>query len=194
MSSLFSVSGSCLPRPPTFPSPHRRVHPGLSHLIAMLGLGTRSRTLFVSSSRFPPIIALSQRSYVSLSRSQAAQCQWHRSSAISTRRFLTTPSQPRQNESSTVEKKDQPPTPKRSFWSRILPTSFAADTTKSASSFRKIVALAKPEKKPLGIAIGLLLVSSSVSMSIPFTIGKLIDYFTTANPVRHPLACMGLSN
>ncbi|CAL1711971.1 unnamed protein product [Somion occarium] len=71
---------------------------------------------------------------------------------------------------------------KPSVLAKILPSSVAADPTKSASSFRKIVALAKSERKPLGIAIGLLLISSSVSMSIPFTIGKLIDYFTSANP------------
>lgn len=34
------------------------------------------------------------------------------------------------------------------------------------------------------MAIGLLLVSSSVSLSIPFTIGKLIDFFASTNPVR----------
>ncbi|KAJ3575268.1 hypothetical protein NP233_g1204 [Leucocoprinus birnbaumii] len=50
------------------------------------------------------------------------------------------------------------------------------------SSFTKIVALAKPEKKPLLIAIGLLFISASVSMSIPFTIGRLIDFFSAANP------------
>ncbi|THV05164.1 hypothetical protein K435DRAFT_790548 [Dendrothele bispora CBS 962.96] len=50
------------------------------------------------------------------------------------------------------------------------------------TSFRKIVALARPEKKPLVTAIGLLLMSSAVSMSIPFTIGKLIDFFSSANP------------
>lgn len=52
------------------------------------------------------------------------------------------------------------------------------------SSFRKIIALAKPERKPLLIAIGLLLVSSAVSMTIPFTVGKLIDFFSSPNPVR----------
>ncbi|KAK2463064.1 hypothetical protein APHAL10511_004719 [Amanita phalloides] len=51
-----------------------------------------------------------------------------------------------------------------------------------ASSLRKIVALAKPERRPLLIAVGLLLASSAVSMSIPFTIGKLIDFFSSANP------------
>ena len=56
---------------------------------------------------------------------------------------------------------------------------------KSASSFWKIVSLAQPERKPLLIAVGLLLVSSSVSMSIPFTIGKLIDFFSSSTPVRH---------
>ena len=73
------------------------------------------------------------------------------------------------------------PIPKPSLWSRTL--ALTAKDNQSASSFRKIVALAKPEKKPLSFAVGLLLVSSSVSMSIPFTVGKLIDYFTTVDPV-----------
>ena len=73
------------------------------------------------------------------------------------------------------------PTPKPSLWSRMF--AVTAKDKQSASSFRKIVALAKPEKKPLTFAVGLLLVSSSVSMSIPFTVGKLIDYFTSTHPV-----------
>ena len=76
-----------------------------------------------------------------------------------------------------------PAKPTRSLFSRFVSTS-GEDPAKSASSFRAIVSLAKPEKKPLAMAIGLLFVSSSVSMSVPFTIGKLIDYFTSANPVR----------
>ena len=75
-----------------------------------------------------------------------------------------------------------PSTPKRSLLSRFLPSA-GGDTTTTASSFRSIVSLAKPEKRPLGIAIGLLLVSSSVSMTIPLTVGKLIDYFTSPAPV-----------
>ncbi|OSC98781.1 P-loop containing nucleoside triphosphate hydrolase protein [Trametes coccinea BRFM310] len=70
---------------------------------------------------------------------------------------------------------------KKSILSRFVPAD-AQDKTKNVSSFRKIVALAKPERKPLGIAVGLLLVSSAVSMSIPFTVGKLIDFFTSTNP------------
>ncbi|KAK0226340.1 P-loop containing nucleoside triphosphate hydrolase protein [Armillaria fumosa] len=72
------------------------------------------------------------------------------------------------------------PKPQSPIISRVLPSSFA--NSQSSSSFRKIVALAKPERKPLTIAVGLLLVSSSVSMSIPFTVGKLIDFFSTLNP------------
>lgn len=53
-----------------------------------------------------------------------------------------------------------------------------------ASSFRKIAALAYPERKPLLTAVGLLLVSSAVTLSIPFSVGKLIDFFTTPEPVR----------
>ncbi|KAJ7350634.1 P-loop containing nucleoside triphosphate hydrolase protein [Mycena albidolilacea] len=67
-----------------------------------------------------------------------------------------------------------------SILSRFLPQSFTA--SESASSFGKIVALAKEEKKPLLMAIGLLFVSSSVSMSVPLTVGKLIDFFSSANP------------
>jgi hypothetical protein len=63
----------------------------------------------------------------------------------------------------------------------------AKGTTPNPASFRKIVALARPEQRPLLTAIGLLLVSSSVSLSIPFTVGKLIDYFASASPVGWPL-------
>lgn len=79
-----------------------------------------------------------------------------------------------------------PTSPKnRSLLSRFIPSPSNGNTgtLDSKSSFRKIVALAKPEWKPLSIAIGLLLASSTVSMSIPFTIGKLIDFFSTTNPV-----------
>lgn len=78
------------------------------------------------------------------------------------------------------------PAPKRSILSRLVPSS-GHDASKSASSFRSIMALAKPEKKPLGIAVGLLLISSTVSMSIPLTVGKLIDYFTSPVPVSTTL-------
>ena len=37
--------------------------------------------------------------------------------------------------------------------------------------------LAKPDKKPLLIAVGLLLISPAMSMSVPFTTGKLIYFF-----------------
>ena len=74
------------------------------------------------------------------------------------------------------------PPPSRSLLARFLPT--FRSSPDSASSFRKVVALAKPEKKPLFLAICLLFVSSSVSMTIPLTVGKLIDFFSAADPVR----------
>lgn len=92
--------------------------------------------------------------------------------------------QPAQATSKTTDTNlpSPPPPPKRSFLSRFLPAP-SGDASKSASSFKSIVALAKPEKKPLSLAVGLLLISSTVSMSIPFTIGKLIDYFASPAPV-----------
>jgi hypothetical protein len=103
--------------------------------------------------------------------------------AQGTRLFVTSPATrapTSQSPSST------PTTTRRSILSRFLPSSFSPSTDGSiptSTSFRKIVALARPERRPLLTAIGLLLVSSSVSLSIPFTVGKLIDYFTSANPV-----------
>lgn len=73
---------------------------------------------------------------------------------------------------------------KTTILSRFLPPPILSKTPQNVSSLRKIFALAKPEKKPLLIAIGLLLMSSTVSMSVPFTIGKLIDFFSSSNPVR----------
>ena len=86
----------------------------------------------------------------------------------------------------------------RSILSRLLPTSLLSDaggTSSTSASFRKIVALARPERRPLLTAIGLLLVSSSVSLSIPFTVGRLIDYFTSPNPVGwSPSHCATVSS
>ncbi|KAG1760116.1 P-loop containing nucleoside triphosphate hydrolase protein [Suillus occidentalis] len=75
----------------------------------------------------------------------------------------------------------EPPVKKISGLTRFLPSTLQP-APGSSSSLRKIVALAKQEKKPLLLAVGLLLVSSSVAMSVPFTIGKLIDFFSSANP------------
>ena len=73
---------------------------------------------------------------------------------------------------------------KPTIFSRFLPAPILSKTPQNVSSLRKIFALAKPERKPLLIAVGLLLMSSAVSMSVPFTIGKLIDFFSSSNPVR----------
>lgn len=105
----------------------------------------------------------------------------HSAAHVSTPESSPSNSQKSNTSESSLQTNTQP---QRSLLSRFLPTSFLkGDTAKSASSFRKIVSLAKPERKPLGIAIGLLFISSSVSMSVPFTIGKLIDYFSSTTPV-----------
>ncbi|KAI9447092.1 P-loop containing nucleoside triphosphate hydrolase protein [Lactarius psammicola] len=99
-------------------------------------------------------------------------------------RFFVTSPATRAPTSSTSTSSRSTPT-RRSILSRFLPSSFSPNTDGSvptSTSFRKIVALARPERRPLLTAIGLLLVSSSVSLSIPFTVGKLIDYFTSTNP------------
>ncbi|BEJ14495.1 hypothetical protein CspHIS471_0402620 [Cutaneotrichosporon sp. HIS471] len=50
---------------------------------------------------------------------------------------------------------------------------------KAESSVGKLAQLAIPEKRTLITAVGLLVVSSSVSMLVPLTIGKLIDFFSS---------------
>ncbi|KAK4686813.1 ATP-binding cassette, subfamily B (MDR/TAP), member 10, partial [Tremellales sp. Uapishka_1] len=75
--------------------------------------------------------------------------------------------------------------PKPTLISRIAanfslsPVSSHSTGEQGTSNVRKLIELAKPEKKSIGIAIGLLVVSSSVSMLVPLTIGKLIDFFST---------------
>jgi hypothetical protein len=94
---------------------------------------------------------------------------------------------PQSSQPSSPISQTPPPSPiRRTVLSRLLPASLlpnTAGTSSTSASFRKIVALARPERRPLLTAISLLLVSSSVSLSIPFTVGRLIDYFTTSNPV-----------
>lgn len=46
----------------------------------------------------------------------------------------------------------------------------------------RLIKIARPESKALACAFGLLLVSSSVTMSIPFSIGKVLDIATNSNP------------
>lgn len=46
---------------------------------------------------------------------------------------------------------------------------------------RRLISLAKPHKLRLTLAVGLLLVSSAVSMTVPFFIGKLIDFIQTGD-------------
>lgn len=75
-----------------------------------------------------------------------------------------------------------PPPVHRSLLSRLLPRTFQPPP-ESGSSLRKVISLAKPERKPLFLAICLLLVSSSVAMTIPLTVGKLIDFFSADDPV-----------
>ncbi|SGY34064.1 BQ5605_C002g01585 [Microbotryum silenes-dioicae] len=53
---------------------------------------------------------------------------------------------------------------------------------------RRLMILARPERKTIAIAIGLLFVSSSVSLSIPFTIGRIIDLFSGTAPQGLPIS------
>ncbi|RNA17199.1 ATP-binding cassette sub-family B member mitochondrial [Brachionus plicatilis] len=49
------------------------------------------------------------------------------------------------------------------------------------TEIRRLLSLAKPEKKYLAMAVLLLVVSSGVTMAVPFCIGKLIDFIQSGN-------------
>lgn len=62
----------------------------------------------------------------------------------------------------------------------------ASQSNKSAATndtkdIKRLFQLAKPEIKSISAAIGLLLISSSVTMSVPFSMGKIIDIVTHPN-------------
>lgn len=62
------------------------------------------------------------------------------------------------------------------FFAVSSPQDSAGEST--STSVAKLLNLAKPEAKNLATAMGLLFVSSAVSMSVPLTIGRLIDFFS----------------
>jgi putative ABC transport system ATP-binding protein len=71
-----------------------------------------------------------------------------------------------------VPTEDAPaPAPPPGRFARMLPPAWRAEPG-SRKSLRKMVALAAPERKPLTAAVGLLLVSSAVTMTVPLTIGE----------------------
>ena len=49
------------------------------------------------------------------------------------------------------------------------------------SSIRRLLSLAKPEKYKIAVAMIFLIISSSVTMVVPFGIGKLIDFLQTGD-------------
>ena len=118
--------------------------------------------------------------------------------AGSTPRAPPPDSQPTSSISPTPPSSQSPSQIRPTLLSRLLPSSLLPNTggtSSTSASFRKIVALARPERRPLLTAISLLLVSSTVSLSIPFTVGRLIDYFTSPNPVcSSPPYCTTVSS
>ncbi|XP_076066354.1 ATP-binding cassette sub-family B member 10, mitochondrial-like [Oratosquilla oratoria] len=63
-----------------------------------------------------------------------------------------------------------------------LPNASAMGNTPKLSEMKRLFALAKPEACTLISAIGLLAVSSTITMGIPFALGHVIDIIYTADP------------
>ncbi|VDB93444.1 Bgt-5318 [Blumeria graminis f. sp. tritici] len=68
-------------------------------------------------------------------------------------------------------------------------------SSKNASGFRemwRLLKIAKPEAKLLGLGFLFLLISSSITMAIPFSIGKILDMATKGDSAENTL--FGLNN
>ena len=78
--------------------------------------------------------------------------------------------------------------------SLISASSLSSERT--ITELRRLVNLAIPQRKRLALGIGLLFISSSVSLSVPLTLGKIVDIFTNpdhaALPVSLPVAVAAL--
>lgn len=72
--------------------------------------------------------------------------------------------------------------------SKVSRPSKAGASKISLSEVRRLMSLAQPEKRTLYIATGLLLVSSAVSLSVPFTLGRVIDLFTDPEKAALPFS------
>ena len=57
----------------------------------------------------------------------------------------------------------------------FISRSNSTNSSRGKTDFRRILKLALPEKYRLSAAVGLLFISSGISMSVPFAIGKIID-------------------
>ncbi|KAM0754683.1 hypothetical protein T439DRAFT_321719 [Meredithblackwellia eburnea MCA 4105] len=102
---------------------------------------------------------------------------------------------PKSSQSAPASPPSPPPTPTPTTTTNPEPEPVEEDKKAESISdkiqlgeVRRLIDLAKPEKKTIGIAIGLLFVSSTISLSIPMTLGKIIDLFSGNNPAGLPLS------
>lgn len=75
--------------------------------------------------------------------------------------------------------------PKKRIWTRFRRKQVEAEksnnVTLKKTDLKRLLSLAKPEKYYLMGAIGFLLVSSTVTMAVPFSIGKVLDIIYSTN-------------
>ncbi|KEI37967.1 uncharacterized protein L969DRAFT_82836 [Mixia osmundae IAM 14324] len=62
------------------------------------------------------------------------------------------------------------------------------DRRRSAGELKRLWRLVLPEKKTISIATALLVVSSTVSLSVPYTLGRIIDLFSGNNASELPIS------
>lgn len=58
---------------------------------------------------------------------------------------------------------------------------------RTESDFRRLLRLARPERWTIGASVACLVVSSSITMSVPYCIGKILDIIFTQDLVAERL-------
>ena len=69
-------------------------------------------------------------------------------------------------------------------WTKSGAAKILNNKTGNAKNISRLLSLARPEKYKLAAAIGLLVISSGVTMSIPFAMGKVIDIIYSMDQLK----------
>ena len=69
-------------------------------------------------------------------------------------------------------------------WTKSEAAKILSEKSGKAKNISRLLSLARPEKYKLAAAIGLLVISSGVTMSIPFAMGKVIDIIYSMDQLK----------
>ncbi|KAI9837791.1 MAG: multidrug-resistance transporter mdr2 [Sarea resinae] len=189
-----------------------RTLPSRPHSVRSILASSAAAKQFLSTSSNPSPSSIFSRQTLNHTPIRLSQPQWpsyHRSAARVQRRIITTTRALREAQSRPGKEKTEVTQPadhgERGF-ARSEKATQAAQVNLSArlhkdkqaakpgvSEIWRLLKIARPEAKWLGGAFVFLLISSSITMSIPFSIGRIIDIATKAESGTDQLFGLDLS-